>query len=272
MKCISPLIFKLFKALSWTKTSYFLFSGFLAIVILIIVVWWPLAEDYLASYDPSYPFWLQFDWLLLGIFLYMSLMIMAKADIRRDWLTLMIGLVGGLVIEAWGTQTSLWTYYTNERPPLWILPAWPIATLTIDRMVLLLSGISSRLHSSVYSVLYWIAMIGFFGIMFVYTLPTLEKPFTIIALIICATLILSIREKKIPVITFLAGSSLGYFLELWGTTRECWTYYSRETPPMFAVFAHGLAATAFWWTRLIVSTMWTKIIPYFEQLREELQI
>ena len=43
-------------------------------------------------------------------------------------------MIGGLVIEAWGTQTLLWTYYTAERPPLWIIPAWPIASLTIDRL------------------------------------------------------------------------------------------------------------------------------------------
>jgi hypothetical protein len=39
---------------------------------------------------------------------------------------------------------------------------------------------------------------------------------------------------------------LGYFLELWGTTRQCWTYYTFETPPLFAVLAHGMAAVAFW--------------------------
>ena len=44
---------------------------------------------------------------------------------------------------------------------------------------------------------------------------------------------------------------LGYFLELWGTTRACWTYYTLETPPLFAVLAHGLAAVAFWRARLI---------------------
>jgi hypothetical protein len=48
------------------------------------------------------------------------------------------------------------------------------------------------------------------------------------------------------VLTFVAGAGLGYFLELWGTTRECWTYYTLETPPLFAVLAHGMAAVIFW--------------------------
>ena len=52
--------------------------------------------------------------------------------------------------------------------------------------------------------------------------------------------------------TFVAGTALGYFLERWGTTRECWTYYTRELPPVFAVLAHGMAAVAFWRTGLLV--------------------
>jgi hypothetical protein len=48
---------------------------------------------------------------------------------------------------------------------------------------------------------------------------------------------------------------LGYFLELWGTTRECWTYYTFQTPPLFAVLAHGMAAVAFWRTGLLVKML-----------------
>jgi len=47
-------------------------------------------------------------------------------------------------------------------------------------------------------------------------------------------------------LTCLAGAGLGYFLELWGTTRQRWTYYTAQTPPFFAVVAHGMAAVAFW--------------------------
>ena len=64
----------------------------------------------------------------------MSLTIVARADLRTDGLIVLVATVGGLVIEAWGTQTNLWFYYTSERPPLWIIPAWPIATLSIDRI------------------------------------------------------------------------------------------------------------------------------------------
>ncbi len=95
-------------ALNWTRSSYILMSLFVAIVFLIIVVWWPLAKEYLSYFDPHRPWWSQFDWLLLGNFLVMSLLIMAGADLRTDALIVFVGLAGGLVIESWGTQTNLW--------------------------------------------------------------------------------------------------------------------------------------------------------------------
>ena len=30
------------------------------------------------------------------------------------------------------------------------------------------------------------------------------------------------------------------------TTRQCWTYYTETTTPLFTVFAHGMAAVAVW--------------------------
>src|SRR5437773_8359618 len=120
--------------LRWNRASYLLLSLFAATILLIMYVWQPLVRDYLASVDPRYPLWQQLDYLLIGVFLAMSLLIMAGPDLRADLRIVLIGLAGGLVIESWGTQTNLWTYYTLERPPLWIIPAWPIASLSIDRL------------------------------------------------------------------------------------------------------------------------------------------
>jgi len=55
---------------------------------------------------------------------------------------------------------------------------------------------------------------------------------------------------------------LGYFLERWGTTRECWTYYTHATPPLFAVLAHGMAAVAFWRTGLLFRTVRTERLTH----------
>jgi hypothetical protein len=233
-------------SLRWNRTSYFLLSLFLAVIALIIAVWWPLARDYLASFNPAYPVWAQIDWLLIGIFLVMSILIMCGADLRTDAWIVLVATCGGLVIEAWGTQTLLWTYYTSERPPLWIVPAWPIATLAIDRIRRVLAAGLRRLSERWIGYSYWTVFGGFSVLLLSFTRFTFDKTFTLAALLLCALIIVSPGEKRSALILFLAGAGLGYFLELWGTTRECWTYYTRETPPLFAVLAHGMAAVAFW--------------------------
>ena len=240
----------MFHSLGFTKSSSTLMSIFIMVILLILIVWWPLAEEYFSYFDPNYPVIYQLDWLLIGIFLVMSLLIMAGADIKKDIWIVLVGLGGGLLIEAWGTQTNIWTYYTNERPPLWIIPAWPIASLSIDRLVTILSLISKGKHTWFFRLFYWILFISFIFLMIFYVYPTFDKPLTWIAIIMTLFLIMTPGDHRTATLTFMAGVSLGYFLERWGTTRMCWSYYTMDTPPLFAVFAHGLAAVAFWRTKI----------------------
>jgi len=239
-------------------------SGFVATIAVIGVVWWPLAREALAYVDWSRPLWLQVDWLLLAIFAAMSLLIMAGADLKADALITLVGLAGGLVIESWGTQTELWTYYTFERPPLWIIPAWPIASLSIDRLVGLLRRWVERSgptpHPTVFRSLYWVLFPPFYALMLAFVWPTMDKSLTMMALILCTLLILTPTDHRLAVLTFAAGSGLGYFLERWGTTRLCWTYYTRQTPPLFAVLAHGMAAVAFWRVGLLIKQMQASLL------------
>jgi hypothetical protein len=225
-------------------------SAFVLLLAVIAYAWWPLLKAYIDTYNPDYPFWLQFDWLLLGNFLAMSLLMMAQADIKKDSLIVFVGFVGGLVIESWGTQTELWTYYTSERPPLWIIPAWPIASLSIDRLYSLTrTWLGRRLpegEDDLIRRLYWLTFIAFYILMLVFVWPTAHLSLTVMALILCAFLILTPQDHRGMLLTFIAGTALGYFLERWGTTRLCWTYYTQQTPPLFAVLAHGMAAVAFW--------------------------
>src|SRR5574342_1142340 len=118
----------------WTRDSSILLGGFLLTIFLIVYIWWPLAEEYLSYVDWHGEWWRYMDWLLLGIFAFMSITIITRANLKTDLLIVFVGICGGLAIESWGTQTNLWFYYTAERPPLWIIPAWPIASLCIDRM------------------------------------------------------------------------------------------------------------------------------------------
>ena len=87
---------------------------------------------------------------------------------------------------------------------------------------------------------------GFLALMLYFVWPTIDKSLTVMALILCFFLVLTPTNYRLAFFNFAAGSGLGYFLELWGTTRRCWTYYTYETPPLFAVLAHGMAAVAFW--------------------------
>jgi hypothetical protein len=261
--------------LGWTKSSSVLLGGFFLVCGLIAYIWWPLTREALAFINWKGPWWLYIDWLLLGIFAFMSLTIIARADLGRDALIVFVGMCGGLVIESWGTQTNLWHYFTAERPPLWIIPAWPIATLSIDRMTRSLDwgiihflkkhnnrqGYSGRIlpEPLIFKTAYWIIFLGFFALMLYFTAPTFSKSFTILALILVGFLTLTPTDHRYAVITFLAGSGLGFFLEFWGTTRQCWTYYTFQTPPFFAVLAHGMAAVAFWRAGLILKSILSRI-------------
>jgi hypothetical protein len=212
------------------------------------------------------------DWLLVGIFLFMSLTIIARANLKTDSWIVFVGVCGGLAIESWGTQTSLWHYYTAERPPLWIIPAWPIASLSIDRITRFLDWLLKKLTTETQSVgrlnflcvlrdsvvlkmLYWITFSSFLTLMLVFISPTFDKSYTWLSLLLCILLILTPTDRRFAVLTFIAGSALGYYLELWGTTRECWTYYTFQKPPLFAVLAHGMAAVAFWRAGLVLKSI-----------------
>jgi hypothetical protein len=247
----------------WTRDSSILLGGFLLTVFLIIYIWWPLAEEYLKYVDWNGPWWRYMDWLLLGIFGFMSITIIVRANLKTDVLIVFVGVCGGLAIESWGTQTNLWHYYTAERPPLWIIPAWPIASLSIDRITRLLNWIveqaSKRIQSTILqslsSTLYWITFASFLSLMVIFVTPTFDKSYTWLALALCILLILTPTDQRFALLTFVAGSGLGYYLEVWGTTRECWTYYTNQTPPLFAVLAHGMAAVAFWRAGLMLKML-----------------
>ena len=245
----------------WTRDSRILLGGFFVTIFLIIYVWWPLAEEYLAYVDWNGPWWWHIDWLLIGIFGFMSVTIIARANLKTDLLIVFIGICGGLAIESWGTQTNLWFYYTDERPPLWIIPAWPIASLSIDRITRVLNFLTTEVtneHKGFYfafKVFYWLTFAVFLYLMLVFVAPTFDKSFTWLSLGLCVLLILTPTDHRFALLTFLAGSGLGYYLELWGTTRQCWTYYTYQTPPLFAVLAHGMAAVVFWRAGLMLKTV-----------------
>jgi hypothetical protein len=97
-------------------------------------------------------------------------------------------------------------------------------------------------------------------------LPTFNKTATIMALVLCVVLTLTPPDHRQSLLVFCAGAALGYFLELWGTTRECWTYYTYQTPPLFAVLAHGMAAVSFWRAGLWLTALARQAATAFRRL------
>ncbi len=230
--------------IKWTKTSSGILGGFLLVLFLIGYVWWPLLDEYLGYFNPEISIWRQIDWLLIGNFLVMSVLITLSADIREDLPYILVAMGGGLIIEAWGTRSGLWEYYTLEKPPLWIIPAWPIAALSVKRVYSLLKRYLHRIPDCWYRWVYWPVFGLFFLLLIDFVLPTMRHPLTLFALLVCTVVIFVGRDYRAKLSFFILGSVLGYFLERWGTTRLCWTYYTGGTPPFFTVLAHGMASVA----------------------------
>lgn len=207
------------------------------------------------------------DGLLLGIWVWMALLLAWRVEPRRDLLMIAVGLGGGATIEWWGTHSGIWSYFTGERPPLWILPAWPAATLAIDRMgtfVALLGrrgerALGRELGERVLRRAYYVLIPGFVIWMTAFLWP--HRAPVASRLVVCAMLVVAAhtRDPRRDLALFLAGSSLGLALEYWGTSRECWTYYTQQVPPPVAVFAHGFAAVAFSRVAGVVELAWSRL-------------
>lgn len=182
------------------------------------------------------------DHLLLGIWVFMTALLCWDIQPRRELVRAAVGLGGGLVIEAWGTVTDIWWYFTAERPPIWILPAWPVAAISIDRLARALDRVlpPGRLRA-----LWWLLLPPFVVLMTAFVWPYAGHPFTAAAILLMLVVLVWPGDTRQDVALMLGGAGLGIFLEYWGTSRQCWNYYTLQTPPVAAALAHGFASVAF---------------------------
>jgi len=184
----------------------------------------------------------QRDVLLVGIWVFMTALMCWDIQPRRDLIRAVVGFGGGMVIEAWGTVTEIWWYFTAERPPLWILPAWPVASIAIDRLA---RAVDLFLPAGDHRALWWLLLPPFVVGMTWWIGPYLSHPFTMFAVAMMVVVLVWPGTTREDVRLMIAGVGLGWFLEYWGTSRHCWNYYTGEIPPLAAVFAHGFAAVSF---------------------------
>ena len=186
----------------------------------------------------------EWDILLGCIWVTMTAALVWRPDLSRDWKMAVVGLGGGLVIEGWGTNTLLWSYWTAERPPLWILPAWPIAGLCIDRLSRGVNRLAPWMGQR-FAPAYWVILPAFVLLFTRLMKPAITHPWTIGVLVLMGVVIVVRPKPKLVLVLFVTGATLGIFLEYWGTSRHCWTYWTRQVPPIEAVLAHGFAAVSF---------------------------
>lgn len=189
--------------------------------------------------------WADFDPLLVFCWLFMVALAAWRFSFRRDLPLAAVAFVGGALIETWGTRSGLWTYFTNEKPPLFILPAWPVAALATERLTRAVERFPLKLGSQAVRAIQVATLVAFCMFLWTWTARGRSHPTTMIAYGLVAITCLTGRTPRQDVLRFVAGSLLGALLEYWGTTRFCWTYWDHKTPPLPAVLSHGFATVAF---------------------------
>jgi hypothetical protein len=171
-----------------------------------------------------------FEVVLFGSIILLTLRAIPKRiEPKKDILLLAIAAAAGWLAEAWGTRLGLWKYYTKEAPPLWIVPAWPLGTLVIDRMSdharRLLEG---RLSERTASALYWLLALATAAVFAAFARPALSHPATL-ALGAALAAAFAVKPNAREALPFLlTGFACVFFADLWGTTNNCWRYYLRS--------------------------------------------
>lgn len=185
------------------------------------------------------------DPLLAACWVGMALLAMHRVEPRRDGALAVVAFAGGALIEAWGTRSGLWVYFSREQPPLFILPAWPAAALATERVVRAVAGRLERLQQRTARGVYAVAIAGFSAWLLAWAWPGVGHPLTWVALGCVAITALTGADRRADLARFAGGALVGLPLEYWGTSRACWVYASGGTPPAVAVLAHGFATVAF---------------------------
>lgn len=241
--------------LRFHRGSLFAVLGLLAVVGALALGWPHLAKAELDAIFAGGSWAARMDWLLAGLGLFFFLCV-ALSPSRDDLAVAGAGLIGGVIIEVWGTRAGLWHYYTFEKPPLWILPAWGISALSNEKLQrMLLSLAPARWKEEIITgesgtkglrAAYVAVFLPLFCFYLWWSRPAPFHPYTLAVTALMFFSLWRIRFPAYALSLFFSGALLGIFLEIWGTTRFCWNYYDHGQPSPFPITGHGLAALAFW--------------------------
>jgi hypothetical protein len=202
-----------------------------------------------------------FDPLLAGLWVGMVLLLAWGVRFRRDVILVFSAFCGGFLIEWWGTTTELWTYFTGECPPLWIIPAWPVAALATERLTRLVERVLPKRATWQARVAHLAVLGSFIAGMMLFMAPSWATTASKIVLAVMIVVTITSTTCRRDLALFVAGTALGWLLEYWGTTRNCWTYYTHQTPPLITAFAHGFASVAFGRAAGFIDLVVGRIVP-----------
>jgi hypothetical protein len=173
--------------------------------------WRTVAEDGL--------FWAMVAWSWL--------LVAARPRPRSDPYLLAAAAAAGWTVEAWGTRSGLWSYYTGQTPPPWILVAWTAGALVVARLAETPSPVWARVPGGSWRPVFWgfLAAAQAMGLPFVWS----RSPAAGTALLLGLGAFLAWRprpERDGPALA--AGFVCVLFADLWGTTNSCYRYHCQD--------------------------------------------
>ncbi|MBI5208712.1 MAG: hypothetical protein HY927_01915 [Elusimicrobia bacterium] len=150
-----------------------------------------------------------------------------RVEPARDLPAAVLAVLAGWAVEAWGTRQGLWSYYTGEQPPLWIIPAWPLGAVVISRLAdSARSAWGAKLSDEGHRRAYALLSAACLAVFALFAWPWHDRPQTWAAL---AALLLAVAAWPDPRRDFwllAAGVACVFLADLWGTTNNCWRYHA----------------------------------------------
>lgn len=210
------LIFAVFAAFSWWRSDLFWAAGELTLRRIQeggAARWGVLAEVALFS----------------GLMALTCWMLLFKADWRRDAPLAALAGAAGFAAEAWGTRTGLWTYYTGEQPPLWIIPAWALGAPVMERLsALAQQHWGARFGPGTMRAGYWALAAAALAWMSVFLWPWSHHPSAWVVLLLAAAVLMLRPAASRGFWTLAVGMLMVSLADTWGTTNNCWRYYTQQ--------------------------------------------
>jgi hypothetical protein len=214
---LGTILFDLF--LLWTVVT-FVFSGW---------------ERTVRTYEAGPTLW---GWIILVL----VVLNLIKSDYRTD-IPMYVSAFGlAYWLEWWGTTRGVWTYSTNQTPPLGEIFLWGICLLSVFHTSLLFLGKGERKETkkkyttwAMVLVLCILPLIAFILTWkFIISVDWMKyfDIHSVVAVVFAAVLILKDFDLRQTFLVFLGGTFLGGFLETLGTGSGRYAYLSGTGAPL----------------------------------------